>query len=153
MLTLSEEKLREIARLAKQCIGTDKTRSRKPDLSGIGDDPKPDLFESPSAEEMIEIIFNTVPSLPETKLSKLLDSLSHEEMCQLMALIWLGRDHYPHDSVDIETAQEQHLRLYREACQTHDQYSVEYVSGKYPLLSEYIERGMFLLSLAEKEAI
>lgn len=148
---ISEQKLREIGDLADQSNRTAETRIRKPDYSRHGEEEvKSDGFVTGDAITEVILDEMKIPSLPETKLYRLLQSLTREEMCQLQAIMWLGRDSFV--GGDCSDEQEEFSSLYQHAKKSYDEYCVEYVIAKSPVLKEHITRGMVLLSMAEKES-
>lgn len=137
MLTLKEEILLEIATLAQQSIKASDSRYGN-EMTALSGDELWERF----------IDAEKVPSLPEKKLERILRTLTQDELCQLKAIIWLGRDTvFDGDHTDNTTTYEE---LYREAKQYNDEYAVEYITDKWPVIARYIKRGMLLVRDVER---
>lgn len=132
---LTEEKLLEIKKLSEKILDTEISRF------GIGQ------LKSGSKmnEELLERL--TIPSLPEEKLRRILEGLAREELCEIQALMWLGRDTV--ENCDTATDRETYEGLYREAVETSNKHDVDYIMGKSEVLAQYLIRGMIVIGVFE----
>lgn len=88
-------------------------------------------------EELIESF--KVPCLAKEKLIRILESLSKEEICELQAVMWLGRDSVTSDELNRESSFE---KYYEYAFNNYTVNDVNYILGKSNMLPKYLIRGM-----------
>ncbi len=70
------------------------------------------------------------------ELERAIDSLSKDELMELMALMWVGRGNYDRGTWQVALDH---------AKKTSNSESSRYVSGKSPVLAKYLERGLAAL--------
>lgn len=125
---LTEEKLTEIKRLSSQVFATYQAR--------FGEASEVKTFAGLCNEWLEQ---EKVPSLPDEKLIRVLNSFSKEELCELQAIIWLGRDTVASDEI---TGESTYQEYYEYALKNHTEHDVEYILGKSMVLPKYLARGM-----------
>ncbi len=124
-LTISLDKIRDIVLLAREY-----------DLAEVPDEPDPG--EDPDAIADPETLLDEGEDPTEAELRELIDDLNEDELVDLIALVWVGRDDFGRD----EWAEARTLARERQEKKASD-----YLLGM-PTLSDYLEEGLAALGHA-----
>jgi hypothetical protein len=105
--------------------------------------PPTDLDEGSNAsdDDMAQILEDYADDPTFEELKSFLEALNDDELEDLLALTWLGRDDYTIDDWDDIMAEVQDVR---------ERHTIEYLLGT-PLLADYLEDGLGAFGLSCEE--
>ena len=97
--------------------------------------------DNPSDNKDLEILEDYADDPTYMELVSVLENLNEDEIVEVLALVWLGRDDYTADDW---------AEILEQARDAHDEKAVPYLVGT-PLLGDYLEEGLSQLGYSIEE--
>lgn len=100
-----------------------------------------DTGDNPSDNKDLEILEDYADDPTYMELVSVLKNLNDDEIVEVLALVWMGRDDYTVDDWP---------EILEQARDAHDEQAVAYLVGT-PMLSDYLEEGLSQLGYSIEE--
>ncbi len=100
-----------------------------------------DTGDNPSDNKDLEILEDYADDPTYAELVSVLENLNDDEIVEVLALVWMGRDDYTADDWP---------EVLEQARDAHDEKAVAYLVGT-PLLGDYLEEGLSQLGYSIEE--
>lgn len=100
-----------------------------------------DTGDNPSDNKDLEILEDYADDPTYAELVSVLENLNEDEIVEVLALVWLGRDDYTADDWP---------EILEQARDAHDEKAIAYLVGT-PLLGDYLEEGLSQLGYSIEE--